>query len=632
MLSSDAIGIGRTGEARPPARVVFPLHGIRTVGLWRDAFHGVAFKRGWNVRLSPWHFGKFGTLLFLMSPARMRKLRWFRDTYQTEMKHRDVGLSEGELPSVVAHSFGTYILGHALLQYPFIRFNKVLLCGSILPRDFPWKALIGRGQVQAVRNEYGVRDVWARIVAWFVRGSGSSGVKGFVIEPDDRFEQAEFQYPHSEYFSDGHIEHCWFPFLERPLAEIPYVERSVTIPRFNRPWALYTLTITPLLVIALLNRPSDSHPNGLGQLSSSDPPVTQGSAISAKPAVPTTDTSARAEPEKIAPPQSQSSEPAPRIKPDPVPRPQVATTKPSPQLVPAPAEPATIAPLQSKSSEPVQGTKPDALLRPQAATTKLSPEQVPATEPAEKVILPASQFHNAAAAGKTEAVVDLIRRGTNVDARSSDGRTALHVASAAGQLNVVELLLRHRADPNLAYTSSSTGGFLGGSQSTGNTALYAAAAAGHTNIVKLLVNAGAKVETYQRRTTFPLGSILESPLAAAAAHGHTSTVTVLLGYGAAVDPPEHAGLFARRAHPLAGAVRNNHTEVAKLLLAKGAKPRDTEMQNAVSGGNTLLTKALIEAGGDVFARGENGQSLLTIAKEKNHQELAQLLEGLGVQD
>ena len=63
-------------------------------------------------------------------------------------------LSSGR-PSVIAHSFATYLLGNALLHYPYLRFNRVLLCGSILPPSFPWDAIIDRGQVQAVRNEYG---------------------------------------------------------------------------------------------------------------------------------------------------------------------------------------------------------------------------------------------------------------------------------------------------------------------------------------------------------------------------------------------------------------------------------------------------------------------------------------------
>ena len=51
-----------------------------------------------------------------------------------------------------------------------VKVDKVLLCGSILPRDFPWSRLLEAGQIGSVRNEYGVRDTWVRLVAWFVRG------------------------------------------------------------------------------------------------------------------------------------------------------------------------------------------------------------------------------------------------------------------------------------------------------------------------------------------------------------------------------------------------------------------------------------------------------------------------------
>jgi regulation of enolase protein 1 (concanavalin A-like superfamily) len=173
------------------------------------------------------------------------------------MENKQVDLAAGQLPSIVAHSFGTYILGYALLKYPFIRFSKVLLCGSLLPRDFPWRGLIDRGQVQAVRNEYGVQDIWARVVRWFVAGSGPSGVLGFIDgETDDskreneRFEQAEFLYPHSEYFSEGHMEAFWLPFLERSLPEIPTSARPVARPKRSVPWMFWTLLL--LLVVGLL--------------------------------------------------------------------------------------------------------------------------------------------------------------------------------------------------------------------------------------------------------------------------------------------------------------------------------------------------------------------------------------------
>src|SRR5262245_53257469 len=97
-------------EISSQAKVVFPLHGIRTQVRWRDAFHGVAVHRGWNVRLKPWYFGRFNVIAFLFVGSRTKKIRWFRDTYQAEMQNKQLGLAAGQLPSIVAHSFGTYIL------------------------------------------------------------------------------------------------------------------------------------------------------------------------------------------------------------------------------------------------------------------------------------------------------------------------------------------------------------------------------------------------------------------------------------------------------------------------------------------------------------------------------------------
>jgi Carboxypeptidase regulatory-like domain len=150
---------------------------------------------------------------------------------------------------VVAHSFGTYILGYTLLRFDFIRFNKVILCGSILPRDFPWDQLIARGQVQAVRNEFGVRDPWVKWVRWFVRGTGPSGAVGFTCQ-HPRLAQEEFDFDHGDYFGLDHMEDRWVPFLDRPLPEIPRAEAGPRIPRPKTalPWGLYAV----MLALALL--------------------------------------------------------------------------------------------------------------------------------------------------------------------------------------------------------------------------------------------------------------------------------------------------------------------------------------------------------------------------------------------
>jgi serine/threonine protein kinase len=235
------------------ADIVVTLHGIRTHAHWQRAFAEVASRAGLHCRLDRWNFGYFTILGFLVPWSRQAKVNWFRITYHEEFPEQAMSSVLSERPSIVAHSFGTYILGNALMRYPFIRFNKVLLCGSILPADFPWDVLIDRGQVQAVRNEHGARDTWANLVQRFVPGTGPSGLDGFSVT-HDRLEQERFDYSHSEYFERGHMESRWVPFIKRRVRHITPRERPVITPRAVAPVGLYALYAIIALVIMSIVR------------------------------------------------------------------------------------------------------------------------------------------------------------------------------------------------------------------------------------------------------------------------------------------------------------------------------------------------------------------------------------------
>ncbi len=241
-------------EESAGTKVICPLHGIRTHAAWQRGLSDLLGSRGWICRLDRWSYGRFSLLAFFTPWTREGKLGWFREQYDAEIHDRRLDIEQGQIPSVVAHSFGTFILGYTLLRFDFIRVNKVILCGSILPTDFPWDRLIDRGQVQAVRNEYGVRDPWVKRASWFVRGAGSSGSSGFT-HAHERLEQEEFDYDHGEYFGKDHMEDRWLPFLSRPLAVIPRSKGNTRIerPDTSAPWGLYGLLLTAFFVaVALL--------------------------------------------------------------------------------------------------------------------------------------------------------------------------------------------------------------------------------------------------------------------------------------------------------------------------------------------------------------------------------------------
>ncbi len=230
-------------------RPVVALHGIRTQAAWQRAFSEVAGRGGLSARVDRWNFGYFSVLRFLIPGARLAKVRWFRATYQQEFRE-STPAAAGETPSIVAHSFGTYILGNAPMRYPYLRFDKVLLCGSILPREFPWDQIVERGQVQALRNEYGSHDIWTRAVAWVVPGTGPSGLAGFTAT-HPRIEQEPFAFEHSEYFDRGHMANRWLPFLTAAVEQRPARELQISPPQAeSRPWLLYAAYLMLLLGIS----------------------------------------------------------------------------------------------------------------------------------------------------------------------------------------------------------------------------------------------------------------------------------------------------------------------------------------------------------------------------------------------
>lgn len=127
--------------------------------------------------------------------------------------------TQDKRPSIVAHSFGTYLVGYSMLKYEEIRFDKIIFCGSILPVEFDWATLFRRGQVNRAKNEYSAKDFWANVAGMFVQKTGPSGSKGFHVRLAD-FEEKPYEFrKHSDYFDRQHIEASWVPFLKkRPSA------------------------------------------------------------------------------------------------------------------------------------------------------------------------------------------------------------------------------------------------------------------------------------------------------------------------------------------------------------------------------------------------------------------------------
>jgi hypothetical protein len=197
--------------------VVVSVHGIRTRGVWQKNLDRLLSARG--IAVHPYDYGHYNLFKFLRPSCNQRMVDAFCAEYDRVVSHRDYKVNVAKphkRPSVIAHSLGSFIVGSAMQKYDYIKFDKLIICGSILPRDFDWSLLLQRGQVLECRNEYGKLDFWAGNCRRFVRGTGDSGRAGFHYNGWGLEEQLFPHHRHSDYFESGHMTTHWINFLCTP--------------------------------------------------------------------------------------------------------------------------------------------------------------------------------------------------------------------------------------------------------------------------------------------------------------------------------------------------------------------------------------------------------------------------------
>ena len=120
--------------------VVITLHGIKTHGKWQKDIDTVLAAAGFTP--APLDYGNFLAIQLLLPWSRRKKVDWFRDELHRVCKQERV-----KRPSIVAHSFGTYLVARAMQIYDPVEFDRVIFCGAIVRRDYSWSERIHKNQV-----------------------------------------------------------------------------------------------------------------------------------------------------------------------------------------------------------------------------------------------------------------------------------------------------------------------------------------------------------------------------------------------------------------------------------------------------------------------------------------------------
>ena len=141
------------------------IHGIMTAAGWRERI-GNELERA-DSRLTPIKVGyEFFDVVRFWLPIGP----WRRTAADTVWKKTESVFGNPNIDhvSVIAHSFGTWIVGH-LFTNRGLRFHRVILCGAVLDTKFEsWdrvKSQIDSANFQddpnaIVVNDCGTRDVW----------------------------------------------------------------------------------------------------------------------------------------------------------------------------------------------------------------------------------------------------------------------------------------------------------------------------------------------------------------------------------------------------------------------------------------------------------------------------------------
>lgn len=194
--------------------------------------------------------------------------------------------------------------------------------------------------------------------------------------------------------------------------------------------------------------------------------------------------------------------------------------------------------------------------------------------------------------------------------RDDLGRTLLHCAASGGHQDMVELLLRHRADPNAK-------------DGRGGTTLMWAAAQGHQGVMDLLVKHGVDVNAKDQRRQTALGK--------AARQGHLEIVRRLLHLGADVEAEDD-----RKRRPLGLAAEQGHEAVVEALLEQTPQIDNqdfwgqTALMRAAQRGHAVIVQTLLGHGADVHKRKRlDEQTALMMAAEAGHRAIVAQLLGHG---
>lgn len=185
--------------------LVILVHGIRDIARWQDEIKQTLRDEGFAVESTS--YGRMNLIEFLLP------FPYFRNkaklTVWTQIQHAKL-LHPTSRVSVIAHSFGTYVIAQIVKDQFAFKFHRIIFCGSVVRYNFPIEHYTNR-YTSPIMNDVGTADPWPAIAEAATTGYGSVGTYGFHRPGvEDRFHNGA---GHGYFLNHEFCRKFWIPFL-----------------------------------------------------------------------------------------------------------------------------------------------------------------------------------------------------------------------------------------------------------------------------------------------------------------------------------------------------------------------------------------------------------------------------------
>jgi ankyrin repeat protein len=240
-------------------------------------------------------------------------------------------------------------------------------------------------------------------------------------------------------------------------------------------------------------------------------------------------------------------------------------------------------------------------------------------------------LHIAAEGGSLDIVQELLKKHANINEMDEIEESALHKAAEQGHAEIVQEILRlakkqGETAPNSDSTANQGDGpeepvqlfDIDAKNTNGDTALTLAAWKGHSKVVELLLKQNANVDEADKYGA--------TALAGAAYEGHLDIVDILLAHNSKTEQKDEWGFTA-----LTRAIWNNHSEIVARLLAANApleergEDGDTPLHFAAARGHAGIVKVLLSMKAKIDAQDDFGRTPVFFAVKGGHYEVLECL-------